>query len=320
MKKHFLVTGGTGFIGSNLVHSLIKDGHRVRVLDNDSRGTINRLSQIKNEIDFVVGDVRDADLVKKACQNIDCIIHLAYINGTGFFYSKPELVLDVGVTGMFTIIKAGIKKNVPELFLASSSEVYATPAQIPTPESAPLIIPDITNPRFSYSGGKILSELLTIHFGKKYFKRAVIFRPHNIYGPDMGREHAMPQMVLRMVTLSKKTHGTLDFPIQGTGHESRAYMYIDDAISAIRLLLRNAKHEEIYNIGAQEETTTKQLAQEIAKILKLKIKIKSGKLQPGSPFRRVPNIYKIKSLGFIPKIKFNEGLPNVVKWYTSNYA
>src|SRR5438105_3675203 len=98
--KSYLVTGGTGFIGSALVRKLISQGHRVRVLDDDSRGSASRLDDFKEEFEWIPGDVRNAALVEKACEGMDGVVHLAFVNGTEFFYSKPELVLDVGVKGM----------------------------------------------------------------------------------------------------------------------------------------------------------------------------------------------------------------------------
>ncbi|SVC15837.1 uncharacterized protein METZ01_LOCUS268691, partial [marine metagenome] len=103
-QKKYLVTGGSGFIGSALVKSLLKKGHFVRVLDNNSRGDLRRLSTIIDKIDFIQGDIRDLNVVKKASKGIDAVCHLAFINGTRFFYEVPELVLEVGVKGMMNII------------------------------------------------------------------------------------------------------------------------------------------------------------------------------------------------------------------------
>ncbi len=193
-----LVTGGSGFIGSALVKALLKDGNAVRVLDDNSRGAPRRLADVQKDIEFIAGDIRDAATVHAAVRGVDEVHHLAFVNGTEFFYSAPELVLDVGVKGMVNVIDACRAANVRRLVLASSSEVYQTPPQVPTDESAPLIVPDPTNPRYSYGGGKIISELMAINYGRKFFDRVLIFRPHNVYGPDMGFEHVIPQFALRL--------------------------------------------------------------------------------------------------------------------------
>ena len=131
-KQHYLVTGGTGFIGSALVTRLVRDGHRVRVLDNNSRGAERRLTSVIRDIETITGDVRDPDVVKKAIRGVDAVHHLAYINGTENFYKIPELVLEIGVKGMINVIDGCLAAGVGTLFLASSSEVYQTPPHVPT--------------------------------------------------------------------------------------------------------------------------------------------------------------------------------------------
>ncbi|MBI2617400.1 NAD(P)-dependent oxidoreductase [Candidatus Gottesmanbacteria bacterium] len=315
MEKKILITGGTGFIGSNLALVLVQKGFSVRILDNNSRGNENRIKKIFHEIEYVNADIRDESKVLSVCQNIDCVIHLASINGTEFFYTRPDEVLEISVMGMMNLLKGCIKHNIPEFFSASSSEVYNSSSIIPTPENVPLVIPDIYNPRFSYSGGKIISELLGIHYGKKYFQRMVIFRPHNVYGPDMGREHVIPQFVLRMLSLLRKEKTLISFPIQGTGKERRAFIYISDAVAAIVKLIEKANHLEIYNIGTQEEITVRQIAEFIGQYFQRKIKIVQGKLPQGSVKRRCPDISKMIALGFIPKVSFTKGIHTVIEWY-----
>ncbi len=180
-RKTFLVTGGTGFIGSNICQLLVNANHSVKIFDNNSRGSISKIKRIKRKVKFIKGDIRNKESLKKALKNTDAVIHLAYINGTKYFYSNPVLILDIAIKGILNIIEACIKNRVKELYLASSSEVYQTPLKIPTDEQEPLKIPDIFNPRYSYGGGKILTELMGVHYGKKYFKKLIIFRPHNVY-------------------------------------------------------------------------------------------------------------------------------------------
>src|SRR5579859_1748633 len=152
MSRHYLVTGGTGFLGSALVRRLLADGHRVRVLDDNSRGATRRLKDVFDSIDLIEGDIRDPAAVHRACAGIDSVCHLAYVNGTEFFYTIPEVVLDVGVRGMINVIDACKAAGVAELVLASSSEVYQFPPTVPTDETVPLSIPDVHNPRYRYGG------------------------------------------------------------------------------------------------------------------------------------------------------------------------
>ena len=306
-KKTFLVTGGTGFIGSNICELLVKANHKVKIFDNNSRGSINKIKKIKNKIKFIKGDIRNKQLLNRALKNTDTVIHLAYVNGTKYFYSKPVLVLDIAVKGMLNIIEACIKNKVKELYLASSSEVYQTPNTIPTDENEPLKIPNIFNPRYSYGGGKILTELMGIHYGKKYFKKLVIFRPHNVYGPNMGGEHVIPEFINRFKSTKSK-----NFKIQGTGNEIRSFIYIKDFIDAFNLILKRGKHLNIYNIGTNEKIRIKDLAYKLSRILKKKITLKKTSLAKGSTKVRVPNIQKIKKLGFKAKFNLDKGLRQIL--------
>ncbi len=312
-----LVTGGSGFLGSALVKCLVKDGQRVRVFDNDSRGSRDRLREVSPSIEFLHGDIRDAEAVRTACEDIQTVFHLAAVNGTQFFYEKPDVVLDVGIRGTFNIIDASKVQGARDLFIASSSEVYHNPAVFPTDETVPLVIPDPLNPRFSYSGSKIASELLALHIGGHSLPRVVIFRPHNVYGPDMGWEHVIPQLTVR---ISKLPHisDTHPISIEGTGRETRTFCHIDDCVGALITLYQKGKHREIYNIGTDTETTIAELVTLIAVRLGKKVAIVPGSHKQGSPERRCPDITKLKALGFKPRIQLKEGLPAVVDWYVAN--
>jgi nucleoside-diphosphate-sugar epimerase len=174
-RRSILVTGGSGFIGSALVKALLAQGESVRVFDDNSRGSLRRLDGVEQDIEFVRGDIRDADAVAEAMRGMDEVHHLAFINGTASFYSAPDLVLDVGVKGIINVIDACRRHGTGTLVLASSSEVYQSPPLVPTDESAPLVIPDPLNPRFSYGAGKIISEMLALNHGRKHFERVLIF-------------------------------------------------------------------------------------------------------------------------------------------------
>ena len=308
-KKNFLITGGTGFIGSAITKYLIKNKYKVSVFDNNSRGKLNRLHEVANKFVFINGDIRNIKKVSAACKNKDVVIHLAYVNGTETFYKKPIEILDIAVKGIINVIESCIKNKIKELYIASSSEVYQTPFTIPTKESEMLKIPDIYNPRYSYGGGKIISELLGIHYGKKFFKKLVIFRPHNVYGSDMGNEHVIPQFINRMKKINKNKK---NFNIMGTGKEIRSFIHIDDFINAFSLILRKAKHLEIYNIGTEEKIRINKLALLISKLMNKKIFIKRKKIAKGSTRMRCPNITKIKKIGFVKRISLKKGLENII--------
>ncbi len=314
--KRILVTGGSGFIGSALVRRLVRDGHDVSVLDDNSRGRPRRLTDVEKDIRFIAGDIRDPQAVDAAIANTDEVHHLAYVNGTEFFYSAPELVLEVGVKGMVNVLDGCRRHGVGTLILASSSEVYQTPPSIPTDESAPLIVPDPLNPRYSYGGGKIISELMAINYGRKFFDRVLIFRPHNIYGPDMGFEHVIPQFVLRLKrAAAKHTTGPIPFEIQGSGEETRSFCHVDDLVEGVMAMRAKGEHLNIYHVGTTEEVAIADLARRVAAAAGREIDLVAGSILPGSTARRCPDISKLQKLGYKPRVALAEGLPPTVRWY-----
>ena len=314
-----LVTGGSGFIGSALVKALVKDGHAVRVLDDNSRGAPRRLTDVAGDIEFIGGDIRDAALVGRAVRGMDEVHHLAFVNGTEFFYSAPELVLDVGVKGMINVIDACRDEGVRSLVLASSSEVYQTPPDVPTDERAPLIVPDPTNPRYSYGGGKIISELMALNYGRKFFDRVLIFRPHNVYGPDMGWEHVIPQFARRLkAAAAAHPAGELPFELQGDGRQTRSFCHVDDLVAGVMVMRAKGEHLGIYHVGTTEEIEIAGLAAQMAAHIGREIRLIARPAPEGGTQRRCPDIGKLERLGYRPQVPLAQGLPPTIDWYWAN--
>lgn len=319
MTKKILVTGGLGFIGSALVRALVRDGYTVRAFDNSSRGSKARLGECEKDVEVIEGDIRDPAAVRRAMEGVDGVWHLAFVNGTEYFYKYPAYVLDVGVKGMINVLDAAILEHVPEFILASSSEVYQTPPSVPTDESVPLSLPDPLNPRYSYGGGKIISELMAINYGREHFERMMIFRPHNVYGPAMGYEHVIPQFIGRIQALSKE-QSKIDLPIQGNGKQTRSFMYIDDFVDGLRVLQKKGEHLNLYHIGTMDEVTIEELAHSIAECMNLQIRIIAGSEAEGGTLRRCPDTRKLTSLGFQPRVSLVDGLRQTVEWYLQHPA
>ena len=314
--RRILVTGGSGFIGSALVKALVRQGETVRVFDDHSRGALRRLRDIERDIEIVSGDIRDADAVDAAVRGIEEVHHLAFINGTAAFYSAPDRVLDVGVKGIVNVIDACRRHGAGTLVLASSSEVYQSPPRVPTDESVPLAIPDPLNPRLSYGAGKIISEMMVINHGRKHFERTLIFRPHNVYGPDMGFDHVIPQFAVRLKRLLEEhAGGALPFPIQGSGAETRSFCHIDDLVQGVLVMREKGEHLGIYHIGTGEEISIAALAHRIAAIADREIALVPSAVLPGSTPRRCPDISKLAALGYRPRVALEDGLPPTLEWY-----
>ncbi len=319
IKKNIIVTGGTGFIGAYLVRRLVKDGHNVRVVDNDLRGSKTRLASVISNITMIACDCRDGDAMTDAAKGCDTILHLAALNGTENFYNRPELVLDVGIRGMYGALEAARRNNIENFVLASSSEAYQTPPVVPTPENVPLTIPDPWNPRYSYGGSKLISEIMLANYNRDIFKRALIFRPHNVYGPDMGFEHVIPQLVLRAKKqIAAHPTGKVPFEIQGDGMQTRSFIHVNDFVDGLLKIVEKGEHRNVYHIGTEEEITIRQLVELIFKWFGREAEIISSPAPEGGTLRRCPDIAKLSALGFAPKVGLDVGIPEIAAWYVAN--
>ncbi len=309
------MTGGTGFIGSATIRALLRKGDHIRCLDNNSRGSLSRLADLSADIDFMDGDIRDRDFVLQATRGMDSVLHLAAINGTSNFYSDPETVLEVAVMGITHILQACKINDVRELLVMSSSEVYQLPPRIPTDENVPLCIPDPFNPRFSYGAGKIISEVMAIH-AKKHFDRVLIVRPHNVYGPNMGYDHVVPEIILKIQNqILISSNNTVVLRLKGNGNHTRSFIFISDMIDGLLKVLQKGEKLAIYHIGTDQEISIHSLAEQIVKIFGISVEWAYTDVPQGETPRRCPDIKKLKGLGFVPLVPLHKGLEETVRWY-----
>lgn len=319
MALRAVVTGGGGFIGAYLVKRLVEDGWNVAVVDTMVRGDAGRLSDVADQVELFSCDVRDEDSLTRAFKGAEVVMHLAAINGTENFYKFPELVLDVGIRGALAVVNAGRAAGVPDLVVASSAEVYQTPAIVPTPETIPLTLPDSLNPRYSYGGSKIATELISFDYAQTHYRHVQVFRPHNVYGPDMGRKHVIPQFILRAAAgLDAGRGSAVPFQIQGDGSQTRAFCFVDDIVQGILTMYSHGGHREIYHIGNDEEVSIRDLALRVGKSIGLELEIHPGDTPEGGTPRRCPDITKMRKLGYQPAVDLDTGLQRTVAWYLDN--
>ncbi len=308
--KNILITGGSGFIGTYLVKRLVSYNANVTVVDNYRRSSKDRLSSLKSKINFLELDIKEISKYENQIGKLDSIFHLAAINGTKNFYTHSQEVLDVALRGTLEIFDLALKCEVEDIFIASSSEVYNQPSIIPTPEEIPAFIPDIWNPRFSYGGGKLAQELITANYYNDFFKRKIIFRPHNVYGQDMGDDHVIPSIINKIrIAQENKTD---NISILGDGNQTRSFIYIDDFIDALILVYRKGITKNIYHIGTEEEISINYLIEVIQNNLKTELLVNKEKAPIGETVRRCPKISKLRKLGFMEKYNIESGIKKVL--------
>lgn len=318
MKKRIVVTGGAGFIGSYLVRELVDLGHHVVVVDNLLRGMQSRIDDVLDKVTLCTGDIRDEDAMADAFKGADVVYHLAAVNGTENFYKHPELVLDVGVRGAIAVMNACRTVGVPEVVMASTAEVYQTPAVVPTDETIELMLPDSLNPRYSYGGSKILTELVAFNYGMDSFDKVQVFRPHNIYGPNMGWKHVIPQFIIRALDGMDKYGAEIPFDIFGTGQETRAFCHVNDVVDGIVTMQEKGEHRNIYHIGNDHEVSMLDLANIVAQQLGVTLTFNHLDAHQGATPRRCPNIAKMRTLGYNPSVTLEEGVQHCIAWYKDN--
>ena len=294
-----LILGGAGFIGSHLRMRLLEDGDDVVVADDLSRGHGRVAYQV---------DLTDPHSWDRLPRDWDAVYMLAAVVGVVNVEGEPLRVIQVNAQTVLRLLDW-----LPEgtrLFFASTSEVYAGSvmagiAPVPTPERVPLSVPDITNPRFTYAASKILGECAILHSGAN----AVIGRFHNVYGPRMGMDHAIPAIGARMLRR--------DLPCVIYGKDQRrAFCYIDDAVEAmVRLMATD--YRGVVNVGTEDEVTIEEAAGEVAAALDLDEQMVRWMPAPdGSVDRRCPDLTLLRKLtGYEPKVALMDGVKRTMDWY-----
>tara|TARA_Y100001970_G_scaffold283094_1_gene397451 strand:- start:417 stop:1307 length:891 start_codon:yes stop_codon:yes gene_type:complete len=291
---------------------LLEKGHNVTICDNNSRGVVD---SFVSSLNFIECDLTDKDQLSKLDTDYDCVYHFAAINGTQNFYEIPHLVLKVNTLVNINMLDWCVENKI-KILSTSSSEVYASTKNknIPTDENVKISIDDVYNSRYSYAGSKIFGELLFLSYSNQYNLDVRIVRPHNFYGPRMGFEHVIPQVI-------KRIHDK-ENPFKIYGHnQTRAFCYIKDAIEAMELVMNSENcRGKIIHIGTSVETKIIDLVQLLFRICNYHPDIKLVDPPAGSVNRRCPDISLLSELtDFKPKIDLEHGLRKSCDWYLDYY-
>jgi nucleoside-diphosphate-sugar epimerase len=318
---HTLILGGSGFIGFALAKQLAFEGHRLTLVDNLSRGKMDRefsefLSQ-NPEFNFIELDLTEPIPDQLLPDKYNYVFLLAAVVGVKYTAEKPLDVLNINTLIVKNVLDWFNGRNTSKFIFASTSETYAGSvelgiAKIPTEESVPLSVVDIFNPRFSYAISKIWGEHAVILAGEKAGFDFDIVRFHNVYGPRMGMEHVIPELCIRAI---KKEN---PYKVFGT-EQYRAFCYIDDAVKGLIVVAKNSGTKRIINIGNdQEEIKISTLVDMILKLGNHAPKKDIHESPKGSVSRRCPDLTTLKSIGYIQKVTLSKGLKLTYQWYKKN--
>lgn len=308
-----LVTGGAGFIGSHLVHALLREEHQITVLDNFNDFYLPALkhenvASFRDRVEVVEGDICDVSTVDVLFDrsHFDCVIHLAARAGVRPSIEYPELYLRTNIDGTFRLLEASRRTSVPQFLFASSSSVYGLANRVPFSED--MALPQTLSP---YAATKLAGEHLCGNFSNLYGMRTVCLRFFTVYGPRQRPDLA----IYKFTKLIDEGHPVPKF---GDGSTQRDYTYIDDIIQGILGALHYEKAPfDIFNLGESETTTLNELIKTIEEALGKKAIIEESlPEQKGDMPRTCADISKAQVLlNYRPQIKISTGIQKFVDWY-----
>jgi dTDP-glucose 4,6-dehydratase len=308
--KRVLVTGGAGFIGSEVVSQLLTNGYFVTILDNFSSGKKQYLPKSNKKLKVIKGDIRDKKSVKKAVTDQEVVIHLAALPFIPDSFYYPGDFFDVNTNGSINMLWNSIKSRSVETFVhISTSEVYGSAQTVSMNENHP------TTPHSTYAVSKLAGDRAAFTLHKENGFPVVIIRPFNSYGPRFTEPYIIPEIMSQILNNSKEI-------ILGNVNTARDFTYVQDTASAIiKSMIEKKANGEIINVGSGTEISILNLAKKILKIAKKKTKIKYDKSRerPYDVNRLNCNNKKAKKiLKWSPKISMDEGLSQTFSWATKN--
>lgn len=308
-----LVTGGAGFIGSNLVSYLIKNNaSNVRVLDNLSTGHYKNIAQFEDlsNFEFIKGDIRDVDTCQKACEGMDYVLHQAALGSVPRSITDPITSNDVNVSGFLNMLVAVRDQKVKRLVYAASSSTYGDSQEIPKVEDK------IGKPLSPYAVTKYVNELYADVFAKTYQMEIIGLRYFNIFGPNQDPNGAYAAVIPKFINLFLNNEAPV---INGDGTISRDFTYVDNAVQAnIKAMLsdNSTAINQVYNVACGESTSLNELVSILKRETGVTLEVTHGPNRVGDIEHSLADVSKAKDrIGYTPDVDINEGLKRTVSWF-----
>ncbi|MDB4551377.1 SDR family oxidoreductase [Akkermansiaceae bacterium] len=317
-KSKLLITGGAGFIGSNLVEHFLLDDRitLVRVLDNLSNGYFENIQEFVNhpKFEFIEGDIRDYDTCLKACTGIDKISHQAALGSVPRSIENPMKSAEVNILGTVNLMHAAVQNKVQRIVLAFSSSTYGDHPDLPKVER------NIGNPLSPYAVTKASIEQFADVFGQTYGLDWIGLRYFNVFGPKQNPDNPYAAVIPIFVKafLSNK-----EITINGDGETSRDFTFVKNVVTINELALFSEDcraSRQTYNVGCSDQITLHEIVTSLEKISGKRAKVKYVDPRPGDVQHSLASIEKARTLlGYQPEVKFQKGLETVYKWHGGRF-
>ena len=313
-----LVTGGAGFIGSNLVEYLLNEDavEKVRVLDNLATGSLNNIEVFKDhpKFEFFEADIRNYEACLQACSGIDAISHQAALGSVPRSINDPLTTNDVNITGTLHIFTAAKEQGVKRIVYAASSSTYGDHPGLPKVEDK------IGNPLSPYAVTKLVNELYASVFARTYGMELIGLRYFNVFGPKQNPGGAYAAVIPLFMKAVLDNEPPV---INGDGEHSRDFTFVANVVQANTLALFTENKEavnQVYNIAYGERTTLNELFEMIKEIAGSDLAAKYGPERKGDVKHSLADISKVKNLlGYNPQVSIREGLKTAFEWYRKHH-
>lgn len=305
----FLVTGGSGFIGSNIVIELVKRGHEVRVFDNFSTGRRQNLAFYLDRLDLIEGDLRSAGVVQQAVKGVDYILHQGALPSVPRSIADPEATTEVNVAGTLNLLMAAKDTGVKRIVLASSSSIYG---DIPDEFKVETMKPSPLSP---YAASKIAAEHYFQAFNRVYDLETVCLRYFNVFGPRQDPGSQYSAVIPKFIKAIQADKSPI---IYGDGEQARDFTFVENVVHANLLAIEKKNVSgQTMNIACGEKISLLQLVELINKILGKNIKPQFQPARAGDIKNSRANISKARELlNYEVQVDFETGLRRTIEWYT----